>query len=200
MAHGSASPHHYPLVKLPHPFLTSYRVNVVSSNFPARRVLHLGEQPSRGKAPAEALHSDSLTWLDLHTTPKESHPPLNDNSDWARAVRGPQTTFKWPGSTAPTLGQVWNVVHAIYLAYPNTEHFRLTLQGADKQTLHDELLATGLAIEHPRPWHLPKESVSCSNELLVLRSSFWQGAASPTGPRPIWVVGDGIDSHLRTPL
>ncbi|KAG9517036.1 acetyltransferase SidF, partial [Aureobasidium melanogenum] len=200
MAQGSASPHQYPLVKLPHPFLTSYRVNVVSSNFPAGRVLHLEEQPSKGKAPAQALHSNSLTWLDLHTSPKDSHPPLNDNSDWARAARGPQTTFKWPDSTAPTLGQVWNVVHAIYLAYPNTEHFRLTLQGADKQTLHDELLATGLAIEHPGPWHLPNESVSCSNELLVLRSSFWQGAASPTGPRPIWVVGDAIDSHLRTPL
>ena len=130
MTTPSASPHQYPLVKLPHPFLTSYRVNVVSSNTPARRALHLDEQPIDGKAPAEALHSDSLTWLDLHTTPKESHPPLNDNSDWARAVRGPQTTFKWPESTAPTLGQVWNVVHAIYIAYPNAEHFLLTLQGS----------------------------------------------------------------------
>jgi hypothetical protein len=190
----------YPLVKLPHPYLTAYKVQLVSSNTPARRALHVEEQPANGQAPTETLHSDSLTWLDLHTAPKEDDPPLNDNSDWARAVRGPQTTFKWTDGTAPTLAQVWNVVHTIYLTYPNAEHFRLTLQGGGKQTLHNELLATGLAIEHPKPWHLPQASISHSNELLILRSSFWQGAASPTGSRPIWVVGDGIDNNLRKPL
>jgi hypothetical protein len=101
------------------------------------------------------------------------------------------------------------VIHAIFLAHPTPEYFRLKLDGDGKDVLRDGLLATGLAIAHPEPrWAARgppagtrQPIVSGEGELLVLRSSFWQGAASPMGPRPIWVVGDGTDgAHQQKPL
>lgn len=193
--------HTYPAVKLPHPFLTAYRVQTVdaSSTQAQKRVLVLENQPTNGKALPEPLHLDSLSWRDLTYRPKTEQPPDNNNTAWGRARRSPETVFQWTDKT-PTLGQVWGVVHAIYLAYPTNEYFRVKLEGEGKDTLRTELLATGLAVEHPKPWG-SKELVSeQAEELLILRSSFWQGAASPVGPRPIWVAGDGIDGPARESL
>lgn len=197
----------YPLVKLPYPFLTTYKVQVVDNTIPAKLALTLKEQPVEGRSLPQSLHSASLTWLDLAYPGGDECPPDSDNSPWARARRAPTTSFQWAGDEPPSLSQVWNVVHALYLAHPATEYFRLTLLGEGKDTVKKELLATGLGIAHPQPRQasqtLRQQAVgdaSSQDELLVLRSSFWQGAASPTDPRPIWVVGDATDRHLRTSL
>ncbi|KAJ5787743.1 Acyl-CoA N-acyltransferase [Penicillium paradoxum] len=192
--------HQYPPVKLPHPYLTAYRVDTVAGSTPAQRNLRLAEQPAKGQALSEPLHSDSLSWLDLTFIPKAEQPPISDNTPWGRARRSPQTVFQWTGNSAPSLGQIWNVVHAIYLAHPTIEYFRLTLSGAGQETVHDELLITGLAIKHPRNLRDRENKALQFDDLLILRSAFWQGAASPMGPRPIWVVGDGTDGPLRAPL
>lgn len=202
-AAASAPKHSYPLVKLPHPFLTAYRVHTVEETSPAKLSLTIDSQPQDGRSPPLPLHSDSLSWLELTFPPEHECPPPSDNSAWARARRGPSTTFQWTGNSAPSLGQIWNVTHAIYLAHPTHEHFRLTLSGEGKEVLRQELLSTGLGIEHPQPRARTAGKASTSTrseELLILRSSFWQGAASPTGPRPIWVTGDGTDGPQRTPL
>ncbi|KAF9633000.1 hypothetical protein BFW01_g3863 [Lasiodiplodia theobromae] len=191
----------YPAVKLPHPFLTTYRVRTVSETSPAKLVLALEDQPPAGRPLDQPLHLDSLSWLELTFPPKDKSPPPSNNSAWARARRSPQTKFQWTGNSAPSLGQIWNVVHAIYLAHSTCEYFRVTLHGAQKDVVRRELLSTGLAVEHPKPWRPADDRTALfTDELLVLRSSFWQGAASPTGPRPIWVVGDGTDGSLRRPL
>lgn len=191
----------YSPVKLPHPYLATYRVQVIESTTPTRLNLTFTGQPAGAKALPQPLHSDSLSWLDLTTKPKNQCPPETDNSAWARACRSPHSTFQWQGTSAPSLAQVWNVVHAIYLAYPSVEYFRVSLAGAESKLVRNELLVTGLGIEHPRPWQLEGEKVSWdTEEILILRSSFWQGAASPAGPRPIWVVGDNSDGPLRQPL
>jgi hypothetical protein len=190
----------YPLVKLPHPFLTSYRVCSVGESEPAKLTLVLEDQPAKGRSPPEPLHSLSLTWRDLTSRRKEECPPLSDNSAYARAFRAPHTTFEWDGSSPATLGQIWNAVHAIYLAQPTIEYFRLSLVGTRQEVVRNELLYTGLAIEHPAPWFPNEKTPISSNELLILRSSFWQGAASPTGPRPIWITGDHTDDNLRKHL
>jgi len=191
----------YPLVKLPHPFLTVYRVQAAGDATLPGLVLALQDQPADGRPPPEPLHGDSLSWLDLQAPSGEASPPLSDNSPWARARRSPSTAFAWTGDAPPALGRVWNVVHAIYLGRPKHEYFRVTLRGPGSDVVRDELLATGLAIRHPtRAASLGGNTTAGDDELLILRSSFWQGAASPTGPRPIWVVGDGTDSHLRRPL
>ncbi|OJD28773.1 siderophore biosynthesis acetylase [Diplodia corticola] len=202
MTPTAATPSHsYPPVKLPYPFLTTYRVQAIAETTPAVLTLVLDDQqPAAAQPLDQPLHLDSLSWLDLTTKPKSERPPPTNNSAWARARRNPQTTFQWAGDSAPSLGQIWNVVHAIYLAHPTCDAFRLTLVGAERDVVRRELLATGLAVEHPKPWRPADDRNARPHELLVLRSSFWQGAASPTGPRPIWVVGEGTDGPLRAPL
>ncbi|KAK0613177.1 siderophore biosynthesis protein [Immersiella caudata] len=197
----------YPPLKLPHPFLTSYRVKAVAGTTPAKLVLTLEQQPAEGKPLPESLHSERLFWQELAVPSKQNTPPISDNSPWARAHRSPSTSFSWTGASAPSLGQIWNVVHAIYLAHPKLEYFRVTLHGTDAVVIRGELLTTGLAAEHPKQrhpkaWHpVRKQTASAHDaELLILRGAFWQGAASPTGPRPIWVTGDGTDKQMRKPL
>jgi Acetyltransferase (GNAT) domain len=200
MASSSASPHQYPLVKLPHPFLTAYRVRMVAETTPAKFNLTLDGQPQAGRPLPQQLHHDSLSWLDLSFLPKKESPPSSNNSAWARARRSPQTIFQWEGNSPPSLGQIWNVIHAIYLAHPAYEYFRLSLLGAGKEIVRTEILSTGIGIEHPKPWRLNDDATFHTEDIMILRSAFWQGAASPTGPRPIWVVGDGTDGHLRQSL
>ncbi|KAF2156315.1 hypothetical protein K461DRAFT_275441 [Myriangium duriaei CBS 260.36] len=194
---SSQPPHKYPPVKLSHPFLTVYRVQQIAATTPAKLVLELDNQPQAGQPLPEPLHTNALSWVELSSRPSDQCPPASDNSTWARAYRSPRTVFEWSGISPPSLGQFWNVVHAIYLAHPTNEYFRLVLSGAGQEIVRRELLTTGLAVEHPKS---KDTALKQSDELLILRSSFWQGAASPFGPRPIWVVGDGTDGPLRKPL
>lgn len=200
MAHVTVSKTNYPLVKLPHPFLTTYRIQAVGDTTPAKLILKLDDALSNGQSLPQPLHLGSLSWIDLVSPPKEECPITSDNSPWARARRSPSTTIQWTDADPPSLGQIWNVIHAIYLTYPANEYFRLTLFGEGREIIWRELLATGLGIEHPRPQNAVKAESASLDELLILRSAFWQGAASPTGPRPIWAVGYHTDGPLRTPL
>ncbi|KAL2076183.1 hypothetical protein VTL71DRAFT_1126 [Oculimacula yallundae] len=199
-----ASPPTYPLVKLPHPFLTSYRITTSSST--PDLALVLDSQPSNGQTPPEPLHNDNLTFLPLTPRPSTSVPPASDNSLWARAYRSPSTTFTWSSSTAPSLAQIWNLIHAIYLSSPTNEYFRISLSGANSSTIRAELLTTGLGITHPQPWSGKVIDPAFTkdidaNELLILRSAFWQGASSPFGPRPLWALGTGTSGPLlRKPI
>jgi len=106
------STHDYPLVKLPHPFLTAYRVHNVGQNSPPKLALALEEQPKKGRTPPEQLHSQDLTWLDITKRSEKESPPLSNNTAWARAYRSPETTFEWQSNKTATLAQIWNVVHA----------------------------------------------------------------------------------------
>ncbi|KAK3353928.1 mating factor A secretion protein STE6-like protein [Lasiosphaeria hispida] len=181
----------YPPIKLPHPYLTSYTV------IPTGTALALSlspDQPQNTHALPEPLHDPSLAWTALASPSPASTPPISNNIPWARARRAPATTFSWPGAT-PSLAAVWGVVHAIYLAHPQLEYFRLTLSGTGDALVEKRLIATGLGINHPKG--KGEEGVG---EILVLRSAFWQGAASPVGPRPIWVVGEGTDGPLEKGL
>lgn len=197
---ASTSSHQYPRVKLPHPFLTAYQIHVIPNTSPVKLGLRLDNQPSNGRPLPEPLHLDSLAWSELSLLSEEQRPPLDDNTAWGRARRSPETTFEWTGDNTPSLGQIWNVIHAINLAHPSNEYFRLHLQGVGSDVIRSELLSTGLAIVHPKPFKPWSKGSEEFDELLVLRSSFWQGAASPLGPRPIWVVGDGTDGPIREGL
>ncbi|PVH86696.1 hypothetical protein DL98DRAFT_510733 [Cadophora sp. DSE1049] len=195
----------YSLVKLPHPFLTSYRITTTSST-PTTLSLTLDTQPTNGQTPPESLHNANLTFLPLTSRSSTSVPPASDNSLWARAYRSPSTTFAWTENTPPSLAQIWNLIHALYISSPANEYFRLSLKGTDKEIIRTELLVTGLGIEHPQPWSGKVTDAAFAptpeskDEILILRSAFWQGASSPLGPRPIWALGTGTSGPLRNPI
>lgn len=194
----------YPFVKLPHPFLTVYRVEAAPHTSPDKLNLILDTQPEEGQPLPFDLHNANLIFYDPKIQPSSQQPPANDNSPWARARRSPATSLEWTGSSSPSLAQIWNVVHAIFLAHPAFEIFRLTLSGDGANAIRSELLVTGLGMAHPtaKPAQLANDvnEASFENEILILRSAFWQGAASPAGARPIWAVGSGTDGALRRPL
>ncbi|CAL3968655.1 unnamed protein product [Diplocarpon coronariae] len=240
----ATSPHKYPTIKLPHPYLTTYHVltttntdtNTTTKTYPTHiHSLSLVSHPDSAPSLPEPFHDPSLTWSPLTSPSSASSPPSTDNSLWARAARSPGTTFQWPSSsssstfnsrpsspslspssapssaaataTTPSLAAIWNVIHAIYLAHPSLEYFRLSLEGEGREVVERELLATGLAIGHPKPWHLSgKEDEEEADEVLVTRSAFWQGAGSPVGARGIWVAdasthqGEKKPTFTRYPL
>lgn len=196
---------HLPLVRLPEPWKTTYSLQVVSTersnrNFQLSRLA----QPDEAIPPPEPLHNDKLTFTDLAAPDESSIPGEGNNSAWARAQRSPVTYVTWSGEEAPTVGQIWLLVYAIVSLRSEFEIFRVVLSGKANAQLAQELIGVGLAIAHPDPSAPPGQptptSTSHAGELVVSRSSFWQGAGSPLGNRPAWVADPEIYRNVRKPL
>lgn len=191
-------------LRLPHPYyITYYAVPSDSQSAGLQNIRLLKDsyekqQPDAQELPQE-LHHDSLHYTSL-AIPEGSIPPDSNNSPWARSRRSPSTTLTWEGKAAPTLGQAWLVVYAIFTQSPEHEYFRLNLSGSETDVLRQALISSTLAIPHPGPERgRPEEnSYEGSSELLVLRGTFWQGAGSPIGARSAWVPDDGGSSNTTT--
>ncbi|KAI1849765.1 hypothetical protein JX265_008103 [Neoarthrinium moseri] len=178
-----------PVLKLPHPYLTPY-VLVKSSKTSKAGAQLLQAQPQaagNGKAPSEPLHSTSLFFTEPADLKSSERPAESNNTPWGRARRSPSSTFTWDGTSAPTLAQAWLLVYVLFTIRPQMEYCRLTLDGSGKEKLATQLKSVLLAIDHPTE----SEAV---DELLLLRSTFWQGAGSPFGPRTAWIPeDDGVE-------
>lgn len=174
---------------LPHPHLTRYYAQAVDngSNY---RIACTSVSSNRKEhvLPPFPLHNSSLSLSKLEHGHNISD---SDNTAWARARRSPSTTFSWNSTIPPTFGQLWLLIYSLFTVHYTEEQIRLTLVGVETALIREELIAVGLAIRHPTPinasaseesWkHLP------GSELVLLRSSLWQGAGSPFGPRPAWL-------------
>lgn len=178
------------VLKLPHPYLTAYSILPTEQQLDGRKLLQIREQgtPSNGTALSAPLHNDQLFFANLTFLKNGQRPAESINTPWGRARRSPETVIHWTSSSAPTLGQFWLTIYAIFTVWPEFEYFRLRLSGADSNEIAQGLQDVLLAIPHPTNMTTDDEPKTSPNELLVLRSNFWQGAGSPFGPRPVWAL------------
>ncbi|KAK1753391.1 acyl-CoA N-acyltransferase [Echria macrotheca] len=160
-----------PILKLPHPHLTAYGVVSVDNGF---RLRQLDGKP-RG------LDNESLVFSEPTDLKSSDRPHESNNTPWGRARRAPfvSVTYKTPA----TVAQLWLLSYIIFTVRPAEEAFRLSLSGPNSSRLLQQLQTVGLAIAHPRD---TSSTQTNTDELLVLRGAFWQGAGSPFGPRPVW--------------
>ncbi|KAL4786319.1 acyl-CoA N-acyltransferase [Aspergillus varians] len=198
-------PDKLPLIRLPEPYKTTYRLQVVSVQHGVRK-LQLRRSPRVDDCmpPPEPLHRDSFHFTDLREPDPFTIPQEGNNSAWARAQRSPVTYWLWEGKEPPSVAQIWNVLHALLTLRTEFEIFRAVLSGQGKELLAKELQAVGLAAAHPSPSAPPGHSIPLNadapDQLVIHRSTFWQGAGSPFGTRPAWVCDSDIYTSLRRPL
>lgn len=201
MSGHNASP--LAIVRLPEPWKTTYDVQVALESEESHILtLHLSETQLAGSTlPPNALHNETLYFSNLVTESGNTSPQSDDNSPWARFHQSQVSYVSWDAAQIPTVGQLWNLIHAIVTMYPSLEGFRLALKGPSSDVLSTTLQATGVAIPRPRPSRVEhKARDDTSAHVYVLRSAFWQGAASPFGSRPAWVAHPGLFNHLASPL
>lgn len=183
------------IVRLPEPYFTTYEVveagkdSSGTTRLQIRRSKPAPNSLPDGSEPPTRLHSHDLTFTEPQTL--KDPPRTKDNTAWARARRSPFARIEWTKDSAPTLAQLWLSLYALFERWPQYEQIRLALKGWNAASAKGQLCAVMLAIEHPEQatssssQAMSKESTK--DEVVALRSAFWQGAGSPFGPRPVWL-------------
>ncbi|EKG13085.1 Acyl-CoA N-acyltransferase [Macrophomina phaseolina MS6] len=182
-------------LKLPHPWLTTYVIEVgaYDDGLKQYRIQPAKDQPSNARPLPQQIHHEGLTWSELRND-DTSDLQDSDNSSWARARRTPSTTVRWTGSR-PTVQQLWLVAYALVTLHHRAESLRLVLSGPHWQDVGRELMRVGLLLEHPRAGEFPPPTA----QFLLFAGMFWQGAASPAGPRPIWLAESALEIEAQFP-
>jgi hypothetical protein len=197
-----------PVLKLPHPYLTAYRVQ--NGDGPNLFQLKAVDNSADG---APILGETSVQFTEPEDLRSGDRPGDSNNTAWARARRSPLVNLHWTQDREPAIAAVWLVVYVIFTIRTGEEFFRLKIHGSGAESLATQLKTVALAVDDPKRQQTAVGRVvtggaaeSC-DELLVLRGSFWQGAGSPFGSRPIWVLDDPavkpehrISSFPLTPL
>lgn len=187
------------IIQLPHPYQTEYTIQKASppSGVAVEPPVYQLVLKSKGAKPLPfELHNARLVFTDPVDLKSSELPPQSNNSPWARAQRSPCVTLAWDGDETPTLAQAWLVVYVLFSFRPAMEAFRLALKGKNAAVLGQQLKDVLLAIDHPlKAKETRKPSTNTDESLAVaLRSTFWQGAGSPFGPRPVWCPSESPSS------
>ncbi|KAJ5178894.1 hypothetical protein N7492_002104 [Penicillium capsulatum] len=174
-------------IRLPHPYLTTYYLEPSSKSQVGNRLLQLRKAEEGEAQPfPHALHNNRVYFGAPQPVNPEIAVPASNNTAWARAQRSPSASCVWEGASTPTVGQIWLFLYAVFTVQQEIEAFRLQLQGSDAEALAHSLRLSMVAIDHPRPVNNATSFQPTHNELLIMRSAFWQGCASPLGSQPIW--------------
>lgn len=189
-----------PVLKLPHPYLTSYYVHRGEDPDVYQLITEDGTESSQ----SAKLDSIPLRFTEPQDLKSGDRPDESNNTPWARARRSPSVNINWTQDQSPSFPALWLVLYVIFTIRPEEECFRLKMHGPGADKFSDQLKAVALAITHP---HAAKETCEILDELLVIRGAFWQGAGSPFGPRPVWVLEDSqqvpedrVSAYPLTPL
>lgn len=184
------------IIKLPHPYQTEYTVQAASES-----LYKISEKAATSKKnPPFELANSSLRFSEPVDLKSSERPADGNNGPWARARRSPCSKIQWDGEK-PSLSQAWLLLYVLFTIRPSMESLRLELKGQNAQKLGQQLVDVLLAVQHPLPRKQSVTPPTSSNEasILALRSTFWQGAGSPFGPRPVWCPQESPAS-LENPL
>lgn len=171
-------------IRLPLPYLSTYYLERTAEGQQSYR-LRKDDSITEGKPFPKVLHADDLVFSKIPAVESDKIPD-SDNREYARARRSPVWSLSWEKQT-PTLSQTWMFLYTFFTYHFDVEQFRLRLEGAGAEDLAKELVLSMVAINMPPPPKGVEPAPSTGVEVLVLRSAFWQGCASPLGQQPIWL-------------
>ncbi|KAF4447629.1 hypothetical protein F53441_8833 [Fusarium austroafricanum] len=190
------------VAKLPHPYQTEFAIEKVSTSPDTNAPTHkLVQKASESTKPLPFdLYGAGFAFSDPIDLKSSELPPQSNNSPWARARRSPCVTVYWDGIEAPSLGLVWLLAYALFTLRTSVESYRLELHGTNATVLGQQLTSVLLAIDHPLKGREKRQLSNKTDESLVLllRSTFWQGAGSPFGPRPVWCPAESPSCLLAS--
>lgn len=174
-------------LRLPHPWYTTYTIKVGAYDDGLRQFQIQPTNPAE-KAAHEQLHKDDLFWTEpkadnnINTT-TEADAPSSDL--WTNQEPAPLSRIFWgKNSSRPSIGQVWLAAYGLVTLYPKTDAFAIQLQGPQSADVANELCRVGLLAKSPSSSSSPSSSAP---DYFLFRGSFWQGAGSPFGSRPVWL-------------
>lgn len=203
------------LIRLPHPYPTEYTVHKATQTKDTQPLFQIVPKKPIPQLSFD-LHNAQLRFSEPADLKSSELPSPSNNGAWARARRSPCVTASWDGEAPPSLAQAWLLLYVLFTVRPSMEALRLELQGHGASVLANQLKDVLLAVEHPQP--SPKQADPASPiasspshvTVLALRSTFWQGAGSPFGPRPVWCpeespsslhkIGRPLSSYPLTPV
>lgn len=171
-------------IRLPEPYLTTYYLEATAEGKQSYR-LRKDESAKDGKPFPKALHGEGLVFSQIPIAESDKIPD-SDNREYARARRSPVWSLSWDKETA-TLAQTWMFLYTFFTYTFDVEQFRLRLEVAGAEELAKALVLSMVAINMPPPPKGVEPAPSTGVEVLVSRSAFWQGCASPLGQQPIWL-------------
>ncbi|KAF9630678.1 putative aerobactin siderophore biosynthesis protein iucb protein [Lasiodiplodia theobromae] len=179
-------------LRLPHPWYTTYTIKVGAYDDGLRQFQIHPTNPVE-KAAHEQLHKDDLFWTEPKadnyntTTTTEAAAPSSDL--WTNQEPAPLSRIFWgKNSSRPSIGQVWLAAYGLVTLYPKTDAFAIQLQGPQSADVANELCRVGLLAKSPAASSPSSSKTSPPPpDYFLFRGSFWQGAGSPFGSRPVWL-------------
>lgn len=192
-------------MKLPFPYFTEYTLQKsFSGGVSAQDNLYqLHEKPETSAKPLPfQLHSIGLRFTAPTDVKSSELPPTSNNGAWARARRSPYSIVSWDDDEIPTIAQMWFLFYIMYTARPGMETVRVELKGRNARIVAQQIKDVLLGVEHPRQRDQPAPTADDKHDVVIgYRSTFWQGAGSPFGPRPVWCPAESPASlPSATPL